>query len=75
MANSIGIGMIKMYVQSNLTSLHGSINDVKIDRVKSTGEDYQIEGTFGIPWDDDYSFSMVIDSRGNMKDYERKVLE
>lgn len=66
---------LKSYIQSHLSGLLGNIDNLEIDKVEDAGDGFRVQGTFGKPWGDNYSFTMELDSTGGMKSYEKQVLE
>jgi len=67
------LGMIKSIVESNLTSLHGSITSLDFDRIEDSTDGYKIEGSFRVTYGmQEYSFSMTMDQQGKVKLYQKK---
>lgn len=68
------LSLVKSIVESNLTSLHGSIQNLDFDRVEDTTDGYKIDGTFRISFGmQEYTFSMKMDQQGKISLYEKKL--
>lgn len=65
---------VKNKVDTNLRNLYGSnIQSIVIDSINEDASlNTKILGTFYIPFDSRYSFTMVITSTGGMTLFERK---
>jgi hypothetical protein len=68
---------IKNITESNLTSLHGPVFNVDINKItQSDNGGYEVEGSFRPSFgSQEYSFSMKLDEKGNVKSYEKKNKE
>lgn len=67
----MGASWIKTVTESNLTGLHGPIHNVDINKFTELEDGYEIEGVYRQSFGGEYSFSMKIDSKGNVKSYKR----
>ena len=66
--------IVKNYVLANVTSLHGPVQAFDIDkfeRLNST-DTIAVQGTYTIPFERSYNFTMTINTNGIMLSYERK---
>jgi len=65
---------IKFYIESQLTGLHGSVNSIEIDEVKSNENDFDIKGTFRVPFGKKYSFEMSLNQENILTSYKRNEI-
>ena len=66
--------ILKNYVLANVTSLHGPVQAFDIDKfMRVNGTDtIVVEGTYTIPFERKYTFTMTLNANGIILSYERK---
>ena len=70
----ISTDSLKSFLESHLTSLHGTINSLDIDELTGVSDGFHVLGTFKIPWGKKYSFDVMLGSNGGLESYKREEI-